>query len=55
MHRTLAALALAVSLLTTAPASVLDPLSAFFFSLWGASPAIDIGCGMDPNGCSTGS
>ena len=56
MRKALFALALTASLLTSAASrpTLLDPLWAFFFSLWGGQPA-DEGCGMDPSGCPKGS
>lgn len=55
MRRTLVAFALAVPLVTTAPARLLDPFRAFLASLWGSPAAPQLqqpkeGCGMDPSG-----
>ena len=54
MRRTLVAFALAVPLVTTAPARLLDPFRAFLASLWGSPAAPQLqskeGCGADPDG-----
>ena len=47
MHRTLTALALALSLGFFSPSSLLDPLWSRLSSLWQST---DAGCGMDPDG-----
>jgi hypothetical protein len=48
MHKTLTALALALSLGFTSPSGLLDPLWSRLSSLWNST---DEGCGADPNGC----
>jgi hypothetical protein len=48
MHKTLTALALALSLGFTSPSSLLDPLWSRLSSLWNST---DEGCGADPDGC----
>jgi hypothetical protein len=49
MRRTAAALAVTMSLMTTAPSGMLDQLWAVFSFLW-ADSTPKIGCGMDPDG-----
>jgi hypothetical protein len=58
MRQPFAAVALTAFLLNPAfsPSSLLDPLWAFFSSLWSVPAQSDEGCGMDPDGgCSPAS
>lgn len=55
MRRTLVALSLIASLVTAAPAGLLDHFWTLLSALWGESPPVQQpqtkgGCGMDPNG-----